>query len=142
MFCLFCFGSGVIGTFAKSYTSQNFKYLDKNKYKQNSNTFLSLDRSFNIFFLVDIMEVEASFLAQQPQNFASIFLETCFPMLLLFFLTLSTDKTTVQTVCFYKYRKQLLEPYFSFETFSDPVEIGHAFCEAYIKKRKFFGRKR
>lgn len=55
-------------------------------------------------------------------------------MLFVIFLTLSTDKTTVQTVCFYKYRKQLLEPYFSFETFSDPVEIGHAFCEAYIKK--------
>lgn len=114
--------------------------------KINTNRILTLSyhlrRSFNIFFLVDIMEVEASFLAQQPQNFASIFLETCFPMLLLFFLTLSTDKTTVQTVCFYKYRKQLLEPYFSFETFSDPVEIGHAFCEAYIKKRKFFGRKR
>lgn len=114
--------------------------------KINTNRILTLSyhlcRSFNIFFLVDIMKVKASFLAQQPQNFASIFLETCFPMLLLFFLTLSTDKTTVQTVCFYKYRKQLLEPYFSFETFSDPVEIGHAFCEGYIKKRKFFGRKR
>ena len=44
-----------------------------------------LHRSFNILFLVDIMEVETSFLAQQPQNFASIFLETCFPMLLLLF---------------------------------------------------------
>ena len=34
------------------------------------------------------MEFEASFLAQQPQNFANIFLETGFPMLLLlFFLT-------------------------------------------------------
>ena len=86
------------------------------------------------------MEIEASFLAQQPQNFTSIFLETCFPMLLLFFLILSTDKTTIQTVCFYKFRKQLLELYFSFETFSDPVEIGHAFCETYIQKRKFFCR--
>lgn len=81
------------------------------------------------------MEIEASFLAQQPQNFASIFLETSFPMLLLlFFLILGTDKTTIQTVCFYKFRKQLLELYF-FETFSDPVEIGHAFCETYPKKK-------
>lgn len=45
-------------------------------------------------------------LAQQPQDFASISLKTCFTVLLFFFffffLTLSTAKTTIQTVCFCK----------------------------------------
>ena len=87
----------------------------------------------------DIMEIEASFLAQQLQNFASVSLKTCFPVLL-FFLTLSADKTTVQTVCFYENKERLLASYFSFETFSNPLEIGHAFREAYVKESKFFCR--